>query len=75
MDIEDEDAQNVIIEVTMQNKKEVTKEIKDVTNTTVCNFDSHIFVELMGQSVAQLETTKILIRVLSKGFFKNALIG
>ena len=75
LDIDDEDAMNVLCEVTVQTTKETTKEIKDVTSTTVVNFDSHIFIELMQQSVAQLEQTKILIKILSKGIFKNALIG
>ena len=46
---------NVLCEVSIQSKNETTKEIKDVTSTTVVNFDSHIFVELMGQTVAELE--------------------
>ena len=75
LDIDPEDAMNVICEVTCQTTKENSKEIKDVTSTTVCNFDSHVFIELMQQSVAQLEQTKILIRILSKGIFKNSLIG
>ena len=47
----------------------------DVTNTTVVTLDGHIFIELMNQSVADLETTKILIKLQEKGFFKTALIG
>ena len=47
----------------------------DVTNTTVVTFDGHIFIELLNQSVADLETTKILIKLNAKGFFKNELIG
>ena len=47
----------------------------DVTNTTVITFDGHIFIELLNQSVADLETTKILIKLNAKGFFKNELIG
>ena len=49
--------------------------IKDVTATTVLNFGSHVFVELMQQSVAQLEQTKIIVRLNQKGFFKTSLIG
>ena len=70
-----ESTMDVIAEVSVQNQKEVTKEIKDVTPTTVCEFDSHIFIELMGQSVAELEQTKILIKLQQKGFFKTVLIG
>ena len=55
LEIDPESVMNVICEVQVQSKKEVTKEMKDVTNTTVVNFDSHIFVELMGQTVAELE--------------------
>lgn len=37
--------------------------------------DGHIFIELLNQSVADLETTKLLIKLQAKGFFKNELIG
>ena len=47
LDIDDEDAMNVLCEVTVQTTKETTKEVKDVTSTTVVNFDSHVFIELM----------------------------
>lgn len=75
LEIDAEDVMDIICEVTVQTNKEVTKEIKDVTSTTVLNFDSHIFIELMGQSVAELEQTKILIKLQQKGFFKTSLIG
>ena len=75
LEIDPESVMNVICEVQVQSKKEVTKEMKDVTNTTVVNFDSHIFVELMGQTVAELEQTKITIKLQEKGFFKNSMIG
>ena len=75
LEIDADDVMNVVCEVTVQTKKEITKEIKDVTSTTVVNFDSHVFIELMGQSVSQLEQTKIMVKLQSKGFFKTALIG
>jgi len=34
-----------------------------------------VFVELMGQSVAELEQTKITIKLQEKGFLNNSLIG
>jgi len=40
------DAANIVCEVSVQDKKESTKVIENVTATTVVNFDSHIFVEL-----------------------------
>ena len=66
---------NVVCEVTVQDKKETTKVMENVTSTTIVNFDSHVFIELMGQSVAELEQTKILIKLQEKGFFNTALIG
>ena len=75
MQIDSEDAMNVVCEVTIQDKKEVTKVVENVTSTTIVNFDGHIFVELMGQSVAQLEQSKILIKLQEKGFFNTSLIG
>ena len=75
LEIDEEAVMNVLCEVTVQSKNETTKEIKDVTSTTIVNFDSHIFVELMGQTVAELEQTKICIKLQEKGYFKNSLIG
>ena len=49
--------------------------MENVSATTIVNFDSHIFIELFKQSVADLESTKILIKVNEKGYFKNSLIG
>lgn len=46
-----------------------------MTATTVMNVDTHIFVELMKQSVADLEGTKILIKLNTHGYFKSSLIG
>ena len=73
--IDSEEALNVVCEVTVQDKRETTKVINDVTSTSVVNLDSHVFFELMGQSVSELENTKILIKLCSKGFFKTELIG
>ena len=75
LEIDDESVMNVICEVQVQSQNETSKEIKDVTSTTVINFDSHCFIELMGQSASELEQTKISIRLQEKGYFKNSLIG
>ena len=75
LSIDADDAMNVVCEVTVQDKKETTKVMENVTSTTIVNFDSHVFIELMGQSVAELEQTKILIKLQEKGFFNTALIG
>ena len=52
LNISEEGTINVIVEVEVQGKKEISKEIKEVSATTVCNFGSHIFFELFKQSVA-----------------------
>ena len=76
LEIDAEAVMNVLVEVNIiGGKQERTKVFNDVTNTTVVNFDSHIFVELMGKSVAELEGTKIQIKLQEKGYFKNEMIG
>lgn len=55
LEIDAEDAINVNIEVEVQSQKEISNVIKNVTSSTICNFNHHIFIELFGQSVAQLE--------------------
>lgn len=75
LEIDAEDAVNVNIEVEVQGRKEISNVIKNVTSSTVCNFGHHIFIELFKQSVAQLEQTKIMIKLCEKGFFKASPIG
>ena len=73
--VADENAINVVIEVEVQDKKESSAEKGNVTSSSVVDFNSHVFFELMGQTVAKLEQTKIVVRLLEKGYFKNSLIG
>ena len=69
------ETKNVVCEIIVQDQKESTKVLENVSDTTIANFDSHVFIELFKQSVADLEGTKILIKVNEKGYFKNSLIG
>ena len=69
------DTANIVCEIQVQDQKESTKVIENVSASSVVNFDSHVFIELFKQSVADLEGTKILIKINEKGYFKNSLIG
>ena len=66
---------DIIGEVQIGTNKEVTKEIGDVTATSLVSFNSHLFIELKNQSVQDLEQTKIQLKLKEKGYFKDTPIG
>ena len=72
---DNDNANKVVVEIEVQRKTETSKVIENVTSTSVVDLDHHVFFELLGQSVADLDQTKILIKVLKKGYFKANLIG
>ena len=58
LEIEAESVMNVLTSVEVKcgsdNQKENSKVVNDVTNTTIVSFDSHVFVELMNKTAAEL---------------------
>ncbi len=72
---DDDGVSKIVVEIEVQRKSETSKVIENVSSETVAQLDYHAFFELMGQSVADLEQTKILIKVLKKGYFKANMIG
>ena len=64
-----------MVEANVGNIKKYTPVQSSVTATSNVSFMNHIFVDLQKQSVAQLETTKISIRLMEKGVFKEAVFG
>ena len=68
LQIDAEAFENVFVEVSIiGGSQESTKVLNDLTSTTFVNFDSHMFFKLMGKSVAELEATKIQIKLQDKG--------
>jgi hypothetical protein len=64
-----------MVEAKVGNIKKFTPVQSSVTATSNVSFMNHIFVDLQQQSVAQLETTKISIKLMEKGVFKEAIFG
>lgn len=51
INIEEGETKDIFVQIEIGSAKEISSTKNEVTNVTVCNFDSHIFVELKGQSV------------------------
>jgi hypothetical protein len=47
----------------------------NISATSVANWQQHLFMELKQQSVADLEQTKIGVKLMEKGVFKDATFG
>ena len=55
LEIDSEQAMDVVIEVEVQGQKETSNIVKNVTSTSICNFNHHVFIEMFKKTVAQLE--------------------
>jgi len=64
-----------IIEINCLNERKFTTAQDDLSNTSVAVWNEHIFFEPKNVEVERLQKGKIEIKLLDKGFFKDALIG
>ena len=69
------EACDVMVEAKVGKVKKYTPTKSSVTATSNVSFMDHIFVDLQKQSVADLEATKISIKLMEKGTFKDAIFG
>ena len=64
-----------IVEVKVLNDKKFTTAQKGINNVGIAVWNEHLFFEPKNQEVEDLERGTIAIKMLDKGFFKDALIG
>mmetsp|Transcript_2215 Transcript_2215/g.1544 ORF Transcript_2215/g.1544 Transcript_2215/m.1544 type:complete len:187 (-) Transcript_2215:4388-4948(-) len=64
-----------MVEIAVLNDTKYTKAENDISSTGIAVWNEHIFFEPKNVEKDDLENGKIAIRLLDKGFFKDALIG
>jgi hypothetical protein len=63
------------VEVKLLGMKKFTSACDDINNTAVAIWNEHLFFEPKNQEVADLEKAQVEIKLMDKGYFKDALIG
>ena len=64
-----------IVEVSCLGERKFTKALDDINNTGIAVWNEHIFFEPKNVEAARLEKGTIELKLMDKGFFKDALIG
>jgi len=64
-----------IVEISCLGQKKYTTAQEGIDNTTTAIWEEHIFFETKNMEAAKMESGKIEIKLLDKGFFKDELIG
>ena len=75
LDVPEGDVVDPIVEVVCLGERKFTKALDDINNTSEAVYNEHIFFEPKNCEVERLEKGKIEIKLMDKGFFKDALIG
>ena len=75
LDIPEGDVIDPIVEVTCLGERKFTKALDDINNTGLAIWNEHLFFEPKNVEVDRLEKGKIEIKLMDKGFFKDALVG
>jgi len=64
-----------IVEIRILGERKFTTALKGINNLTVANWSEHVFFEKKNVEEEQLAMAKVEIKLLDKGFIKDALIG
>ena len=75
LDVEEGSVVDPIVEVTCLGERKFTKALDDISNVGEAVWNEHLFFEPKNVEVERLEKGKIEIKLMDKGFFKDALIG
>ena len=73
--VPDGDVIDPIVEVSCLGERKFTKALDDINNTGIAIWNEHIFFEPKNVEEARLEKGTIELKLMDKGFFKDALIG
>lgn len=76
-DIKMEDNAKVdpLVEIKLLGERKFTKPLKEINQLSICDWSEHIFFEKKNVEVEALAAAKVEIKLMDKGFFKDALIG
>ena len=75
LDIPEGDVIDPIVEINCLGERKFTKALDDINNTALAIWNEHIFFEPKNVEEEKLNKGKIEIKLMDKGFFKDALIG
>ena len=75
LDIPEGEVVDPIVEVTCLGERKFTKALDDINNVGLAIYNEHLFFEPKNVEVERLQKGKIEIKLMDKGFFKDALIG
>jgi hypothetical protein len=73
--VDAEDKIDPIVQINCLGERKFTKAQEDIGNTDIAIWDEHLFFEPKNKEVEDLEKAKVAIKLMDKGFFKDALIG
>ena len=70
-----EETVDPIVQINCLEERKFTTAQDDINNTGVAIWNEHIFFEPKNKEKEDLEQGKIVVKMLDKGFYKDALIG
>lgn len=73
--VEAEQTVDPIVQINCLNERRFTTAQDDINNTGIAIWNEHIFFEPKNLETSDLENAKVQIKLMDKGFFKDALIG
>ena len=73
--VPDGDVIDPIVEVSCLGERKFTKALDDINNTGIAIWNEHIFFEPKNVETDRLSKGTIELKLMDKGFFKDALIG
>jgi len=75
LDVPEGDVIDPIVEIACLGERKFTKALDDINNVGVAVWNEHLFFEPKNVEVDRLQKGKIEIKLMDKGFFKDALVG
>ena len=75
MKVEAGDKIDPIVQINCLGQKKFTTAQEGIDNVSTAIWDEHLFFEPKNKETDDLEKAKVSIKLMDKGFFKDALIG
>jgi len=75
MKMEADQTVDPIVDLTVLNEHKFSKALKGISNVGIATWNEHIFFEPKNVEEEKLAEGKIVVKLMDKGFFKDAMIG
>lgn len=73
--VAEEQTVDPIVEIKFNGDRKFTSAQDDINNTGIAIWNEHLFFEPKNLDTSDLENAKVQIKLMDKGFFKDAVIG